>query len=183
MIVLAIDPGTKQSGYVVYDTEKQEILAMHILLNNLLPVSIKFFSYYNPVKGEELNIEIDVLVYEGMNLYHAVSEDTIQTLIWCGEFRGVFKQYHWDRCRKRVKGAFVPMPEVHEIKRSAIRKHFEVKNDSGIRVALIDRFGGSRSVAVGTKKQKGKLYGVKSHIWSALAVAICYAETTGANSE
>jgi hypothetical protein len=44
--------------------------------------------------------------------------------------------------------------------------------DPNIRQALLDRFG-----PVGTKKAKGPLYGVKSHIWSALAVAVTASET------
>ena len=44
--------------------------------------------------------------------------------------------------------------------------------DSNIRQALLDRFG-----PVGTKKAPGPLYGVKSHIWSALAVAVTASET------
>lgn len=39
--------------------------------------------------------------------------------------------------------------------------------DSNIRQALIDRFGHP-----GTKKNPGVLYGIKSHYWSALAVAV-----------
>ena len=162
MLILSIDSGTKQSGFVVYDTEKQEILDKGILLNEELVEKVWTYN-----KGEQYP---SVLVYEGMHLYHSVSQDTLETLMWIGEFRFAFRMCDYKE------------PCI-EIKRSTIRKHFEVKNDSGIRVALIDRFGGSRSVAVGTKKQKGKLYGVKSHIWSALAVAIYYAETTGANSE
>lgn len=41
--------------------------------------------------------------------------------------------------------------------------------DANIRQALIDRLG-----PVGTKKTPGPLYGVKSHIWAALAVAVTY---------
>ena len=44
--------------------------------------------------------------------------------------------------------------------------------DSNIRQALLDRFG-----PVGTKKTPGPLFGVKSHIWSALAVAVTASET------
>ena len=44
--------------------------------------------------------------------------------------------------------------------------------DPNIRQALLDRFG-----PVGTKKAPGPLYGVKSHIWSALAVAVTASET------
>ena len=45
--------------------------------------------------------------------------------------------------------------------------------DANIRQALIDRFG-----AVGTVKNKGPLFGVKSHVWSALAVAVTALETS-----
>ena len=41
--------------------------------------------------------------------------------------------------------------------------------DANIRQALLDRLG-----PVGTKKAPGPLYGVKSHIWAALAVAITH---------
>lgn len=155
MVILAVDPGTTKSGFVVYDTAEREILDKGILPNEELVEQIWVYN-----KGEQFP---SVLVYEGMNLYHAVSEDTIQTLQWCGEFRFAF----------RICDYTCPCVE---IKRSAIRKHFGVKNDAGIRAALIDRFGGSRQAAIGTKKQPGKLYGVNSHIWSALAVAVCYTE-------
>ena len=39
--------------------------------------------------------------------------------------------------------------------------------DANIRQALIDRLGEQ-----GTKKKQGGTYGVKSHIWSALAIAV-----------
>ena len=44
--------------------------------------------------------------------------------------------------------------------------------DANVRQALIDRFG-----PVGTKAKKGALYGVKSHSWSALALAVVQHET------
>lgn len=43
--------------------------------------------------------------------------------------------------------------------------------DSNIRKALIDRFG-----PPGTKKKPGRLYGVKKDMWSALAIALTFAE-------
>ena len=45
--------------------------------------------------------------------------------------------------------------------------------DVALRVAVYDRFGGSRQAAIGTKKIKGPLYGLKgSHLLAALAVAV-----------
>jgi hypothetical protein len=44
--------------------------------------------------------------------------------------------------------------------------------DSNIRQALIDKLG-----PVGTKAAPGPLYGVKSHAWAAVAVAVTVQET------
>lgn len=49
--------------------------------------------------------------------------------------------------------------------------------DANIRQALIDRYGGS----VATRKG-GPLYGITKDVWSALAIAITYAETAGAEA-
>ena len=46
--------------------------------------------------------------------------------------------------------------------------------DSNIRQALIDRFGPGKEKAIGLKKTPGPLYGVKSHVWAALAVAVTH---------
>ena len=48
--------------------------------------------------------------------------------------------------------------------------------DPNIRAALIDRWGGSKAAAVGTKKSPGPLYGFKSDMWAALAVAETFIE-------
>ena len=44
--------------------------------------------------------------------------------------------------------------------------------DSLVRQRLIEMHGGDRASAVGTKKAPGPLYGVASHAWQALAVAV-----------
>jgi hypothetical protein len=46
--------------------------------------------------------------------------------------------------------------------------------DANVRQALLDRFGGDQ--AIGKKKSPGPLYGVKSHAWSALALAMTFVE-------
>ena len=52
----------------------------------------------------------------------------------------------------------------------------ECAYDANIRQAIIDRYGG-KAEAIGTVKKQGPLYGVKSHAWAALAVAITATET------
>ncbi len=77
---------------------------------------------------------------------------------------------------------------------SGLLKRFDVKlhlcgnaraKDTNIRQALIDRFGGieGKSKAVGTKKAPGPLYGCKSHMWAALAVAVTWWDTHQALAE
>ncbi len=44
--------------------------------------------------------------------------------------------------------------------------------DSLVRQRLIEIHGGDRASAVGTKAKPGPLYGVASHAWAALAVAV-----------
>ena len=45
-------------------------------------------------------------------------------------------------------------------------------SDSNVRMALLDRFGGS--AAVGRKAAPGPLYGISRDVWSALAIAVTY---------
>jgi hypothetical protein len=47
--------------------------------------------------------------------------------------------------------------------------------DANIRAALLDRFGGSK--AKGTKAKPGPLYGMTADMYSALAIAVTFAET------
>ncbi|MBI3205003.1 MAG: hypothetical protein HYZ29_25930 [Myxococcales bacterium] len=44
--------------------------------------------------------------------------------------------------------------------------------DAIVRQRLIEMFGGSKEMAVGTRKDPGPLYGVHGHAWQALAVAV-----------
>jgi hypothetical protein len=74
-------------------------------------------------------------------------------------------------------GRFIEVSEgrVHLVFQKQTRMHLcgsMRAKETNIRQALLDRFG-----PVGTKKAPGPLFGVKSHIWSALAVAVTASET------
>ena len=80
-----------------------------------------------------------------------VGKETFETCVWIGRFS------------ERTKGP----------QRMIYRKEVKVylcgsmkAKDANIRQALIDKHG-----AIGTKKNQGPLYGFKSHLWAALAVA------------
>jgi len=63
------------------------------------------------------------------------------------------------------------------IYRSTVKHHLcgsSKAKDANVRQALIDRFGPGRELAIGTKKNPGPLYGISSHCWAALALAVTY---------
>ena len=49
-------------------------------------------------------------------------------------------------------------------------------SDADVRAALIDRFGPGREKAIGRKASPGPLYGIRSHSWAALAIAVAFAD-------
>ncbi|WP_411887376.1 hypothetical protein [Hydrocarboniphaga effusa] len=101
-----------------------------------------------------LRYPVDLLAIEKIASYGMpVGAEVFDTCIWIGRFVQAASDV-----RHRL------------IARQAVKVHLcnSVKaKDSNIRQALIDRFG-----PVGTKARPGALYGVKSHAWAALAVAV-----------
>src|SRR5580692_5086820 len=83
----------------------------------------------------------------------AVGKEVFETCLWVGKFVEA-----WDRPWKLVG------------RKSGVKMHIcqsARATDANIRQALIDRFG-----ELGKKSSPGVLFGVKSHLWSALAVAV-----------
>lgn len=145
MTIMAIDPGNKQSAFVIWSGEK--IYDKGILPNQELSGYI-----------EKLSPNfIDLLAIEKIACYGmAVGQEVFDTCIWIGRF---WEQWH-----------FVQPGEVELVLRMQVKMALcgtSRAKDSNIRQALIDRFG-----EPGTKKQPGVLYGVKADIWAALAVAV-----------
>ena len=92
----------------------------------------------------------------------AVGREVFETCVWIGRF-----QQAW-----RDPGA------VELVYRKDVKLHLCGTNkakDANVRQALLDMFprtGGGATPQVGTKHQPGPLYGVSSHAWPALGVAI-----------
>lgn len=156
MILLAIDPGPEQSAYVLYDTEAKRPVAWAKVPNFDL-----LFGIAN-VTADELSIEM--IASYGM----AVGAEVFETCVWIGRFierwyaRGLRYYDHRLVYRRDVKLHLTGSPRA---------------NDANVRQALIDRFGPGKEKAIGKKASPGPLYGIKSDVWAALAVAITAAET------
>jgi len=162
MRILAIDPGTEKSAYVVYETcliDLQDIREMRNVVEFGLYKNEDMLSIISSIHGACLVIEM--IACYGM----PVGKTVFETCVWIGRFIEAKQGEHTFAYRKDVK--------MH------LCNSMRAK-DSNIRQAIIDRYppvGGGKCPQVGTKKKQGPLYGVRKDIWSALAVAIYYSDT------
>lgn len=151
MRILAIDPGTKRTGMILWDSDDECVIDC-----NLFECFDDVFGY---VCDSYCNFRHDILVVEGIQpLGQILGKDTIDTILFIG---GLIREF--------------PASVVY---RSDIKMHFchrmKGVGDANINSVLSSRFGGK-----GTKKFPGKLYGIRADIWSALAIAVYYQDTFG----
>jgi hypothetical protein len=146
MNVLAIDPGPTQSAYVLWDGTR--VIEKSILPNDWILRVIRRH-------GEFIQIPyfcIEMISHYGTGM--PIGDEVIRTCIWIGRFIECW-----------------PGVQYELIKRQTIKTHLcgsPRANDGNVRQALIDRLG-----KPGTKHEPGVTYGVTTHLWSALAVAVC----------
>lgn len=146
-MILAIDPGTKQSGWCQMDDGR--VIASGVWENERV---------LGLVKTHGPGVAIEMIASYGM----AVGREVFETCVWIGRFQQACDE-----------------PEsVRLVYRKDVKLHLcgtSQAKDANIRQALLDMFlatGGGKTPQVGTKGQPGPLYGVTSHAWSALAVAV-----------
>lgn len=162
MIILAIDPGSLESGVVQYNTETMRV-SDHVILPNADVLAAIHRSW-----GTD-HIAIEMIGHYGSGM--AVGKDVFHACLWIGRFMEA-----WGH-RNGVKNG-----PANLILRKSIAAHIcgsANAGDSNIRRAIIDRYeptGGGKTPQIGTKKRPGPLYGIKEDEWNALAVAITYAE-------
>jgi hypothetical protein len=152
VIVLAVDPGTTSSAWVVYDSTSRAVEGRWFGENEAV---LDCFRATRPGW-------VDVAVIEKVESYGmAVGAEVFETVWWSGRFAE----------------ALHPLP-VGRLPRRAVKLHLcgsARAKDANVRQALLDRFGGSE--AVGRKADPGPLYGVHGDLWAALAVAVTWVET------
>lgn len=147
MRILAIDPGPTSSAFVVFDAGRVRD-SDHCTNECLLAMMCA------PAFMETTDVTV-IEQIESMGM--AVGASVFETVFWSGRFAQV-SEYRFDRVTRR-----------------AVKLHLcgsMRAKDQNIRQALIDRFGGDH--AIGKKASPGPLYGISSHRWAALAVAVTY---------
>ena len=143
MKILAIDPGTEESGWAMLWDGR--LLASGIAANEAMLCQLRIAGY-----GDTDTLAIERFEARGM----PVGNESVETMLWTGRFIQAWRS----------------PASVILIKRSAVKSNLcgtQKAKDSNVRQAVIDRLG-----PPGKKSKPGPTYGVTSHAWQALAVAL-----------
>lgn len=188
-LIIGIDPGTEKSAWVRYcPKQARPLMTWGIEDNYAMGVWVGRWWAAVACSTQQTALAIEDIDCYGM----PVGRDVFETCKWIGKF-----EQAWG-------GPCIEIP------RREIKLHLcgtARAKDANVCAALIDRFGPGKDKAIGGKqcpRCKGKgwfgagrptcpecsgskyktppgpLYGVTSHVWSALAVAVTYADRNGA---
>ena len=155
-MILAIDPGNRESAYVLLDASLRPIAHAKMENEELIEEIVPYLLAGRYVT----DLALEMVASYGM----AVGKDVFETCVWIGRF--------WEACRA------VPQKElIYRIDEKLCLCHDSRAKDANIRQALIDRFAPDTSNGgKGTKGNPGFFYGFASDQWAAMAVGVTYAD-------
>jgi len=150
--ILGLDPGPIKTGWAVMDGPA--FVGGGVSENEVVLDWLKKDS-----------MEVDRVALEMIASYGMpVGAEVFETCVWIGRFIQASQRPTVRIGRQPVKLFLCGSPKA---------------KDPNVRQAILDLFprnGGGAVPQVGTKKQPGPLFGVSSHAWPALAVALYYNE-------
>lgn len=149
MLILALDPGPVETGWVVF-SRKDGLIGSGVTPNVAMLPHIENISDADVDDPGQCTLAIEMIASYGM----AVGKDVFETCVWIGRF---MQTWHTPQ-------------DVQLVYRRDVKMHLcnsPKAKDTNVRQALIDLIGPQ-----GTKKAPGPTYGVKSHAWAALGVAV-----------
>ncbi len=155
MRILAIDPGSTESAFCIWDGTR--LIDFDKFPNAELLKRIQ----------DEFRSETDKCVIEMIGHYGKgmpAGKTVFDTCVWIGRFG---ERYCWGR--------------VDVILRATVKAHLcgsAKAKDGNVRQSLIDRFG-----APGTKKQRGMTYGMSGDCWQAFSVGVTWFDQNGGKEE
>lgn len=157
-MILGIDPGTRMSGFVIYDSITRSVVQAGKVSNRSLRAALRLAR----------NTGITQVAIERFASYgKPIGESSLTTIHEAGRMYEIL-----------VAQGYLP----RRVFRREVKKHLGLRNvgsgDAAVRGALIARTGLAPKDAIGTKAAPGPLYGVVGDAWAALAVAITASEET-----
>ena len=149
-MILAIDPGSTESAYVLLNENLKPIFFGKLLNEELIEQHL-----YDSAD----HLAIEMVASYGM----AVGKEVFDTVFWVGRF--------WQESphpnKKLIYRKDEKMNLCHNMK----------ANDANITQALADRFAyGIPNKGKGTKKNPGPFFGFAGDVWQAYAVGVTYAD-------
>src|SRR5688572_16609511 len=158
MRILAIDPGTTDTGWCIYDTEKHEVTHKGIANNQ------EFKKTIMDTHGMHFDdVACEMIASYGM----PVGREVFETCVFIGNLQQLAEYYEKSFTLVYRKDVKIELCGTMKAK------------DGNIRQAIIDEFPGTGEGSIpqiGNKKKPGPLYGVSSHVWPALGVGITHAK-------
>ncbi len=153
-MILAIDPGNIESGYVYLNDDLSVVDKGKIDNRDLLDC----------IQNKDFDVNSDIAIEMVACYGMAVGASVFDTCIWIGRFMQAL-EWHYNKEFKLIYRKDEKMNLCGSMK----------AKDSNIVQALIDRFAPNTSnKGKGTKKEPGWFYGFKSDIWAAYAVGVTY---------
>ncbi len=154
--ILAIDPGTTESAYILWDGRRS--YASGFVSNAVL---LDLVRQAHRVEESALSPQIEGVAVEMVACYGMpVGKEVFETCLLIGRILEICD--HTGPPARLIYRKDVKMHLCHSMK----------AKDGNIRQALIDKHG-----APGTKKSPGPTHGISGHLWAALAVADYAVET------
>lgn len=144
--ILALDPGTDQTGWCL-------LLGDRVLGSGVAPNALILEKVL--ARGAS-TLAVEMIASYGM----PVGREVFETCVWIGRFVQAWGGKAEMVYRKDVKMHLCGTAKA---------------KDGNVRQAILDlypRTGGGATPQVGTKGQPGPLYGVSTHAWAALGVAL-----------
>ena len=155
-MIIAIDPGSTESGYAILDKNLKPVKFGKI--DNFLLLDDLFMDRF--INAGDCTIDyfaIEMIACYGM----PVGKEVFDTCVWIGRFIEAWGQKEYQYIYRQDEKSNLC--------------HSAKANDASIKQALVDRFAsGVSNHGKGSKKAPGWFYGFKADIWSAYAVGVTF---------
>lgn len=158
MIVLAIDPGPQESGWATWNGS--EIGDSGVSSNE----EVLAWLWHHPAHTAHGNVLVAIEMIRSYGM--AVGASVFDTCVWVGRFQQCAVS-----SSKPVKLCYRTDVKLHICKSPKAK-------DANVRQALLDQIGPQ-----GRKAAPGPTYGVRSHAWAALAVAVYAHDLEGTRAQ
>ncbi len=160
-MIVAIDPGTTRSAFVMLDRQGNATV-YDTLPNEDVTYAITQAWVVKPDLDPPRVIAIEKMARMGA----MVGASTFETARWIGRFEAELEY--------RFQPFDFDMPEIRFVPRTSVKMWFlgtPKGKDSQVTRAVAANLGSTPTELKGVKKHKGPLFGIKGHEWQALAVA------------